>query len=114
MKGLTLRQIFKKTSVGESDDIKQLQFKKIMTSICEEANAYVQETSIDKFMLEVSSRENNSVSFTELARLYNSHFNIMEDDDKQFMPFYIEKLTQHIVKIAIQKKTLNFTLENHF
>jgi len=65
-------------------------------------------------MLEIASKENNSVSFSELARLFNQYFNIREDDEKQFIPFYLEKLTNHIVKIAIMKRSIGFSLESHF
>ena len=85
-----------------------------MTQICYDTQTHIQESAIDRFMHEVASKDNNSVSFSELAKLFNQHFNIRDDDEKQFMPFYIEKLTNHIVKIASLKKSLGFTLETHF
>lgn len=43
-------------------------------------------------MLELSAKESNAVSFTELNKLFNSHFNLKDDDERLFMGFYIEKL----------------------
>ena len=74
----------------------------------------IQEAAIHKFMLELTSKDSNSVSFTELVKLFNSHFNLRDDDERQFMPFYIDKLQWYIVKVAIDKKNTGYKLEDHF
>ena len=92
IKGKTLREIFNKTKVGDSDLINQYQFTRTINDISKETKILIQESSIFNFMLELSSKETNTVSFTELNKLFNTHFNLKDDDERLFMSFYIDKL----------------------
>ena len=110
----SLRQVFNKNKVGDSDMIDQFTFSKIIDKMAKETGNVIDEGSIHKFKLELITNSQNAVSFSEMLKIYNQFFNIEDDDEKQFIPFYIEKLLQHIALTAIDKKAYGFQIEQNF
>ena len=79
--GKSLREIFKKTKVGDSDGISKFEFSRLMTEV---SNEQVDATSLDRLTAELdASGNNNEVSFTELLRIYNEKFQIRGDAFEQ-------------------------------
>lgn len=109
--GKSLREIFKKTKVGETDEIPKFDFSKIMTEI---SNQQIDTNSIDSLTQELDVEGNNMVSFTELMKRYNEEFNIRADPfESKFNQKHIESVYWHIAKVVAAKKG-KMTLEQHF
>ncbi|TNV88020.1 hypothetical protein FGO68_gene1522 [Halteria grandinella] len=138
VQGQSLRQVFGKSKVGESDVIHQYQFTKIMSTIVQHAvksgtfqSSEFDDISLSLFINEISTRakddlaatmnlsktikidNSKQVSFTELQILYNATFNFNESDSDSLIPLQIEQLIAHIARVTLDNQRNNFDLKQH-
>jgi len=57
-----------------------------MSEINERTGKEILETHIHKFIIELATQNSNQVSFLELKKLFNSYYNIRDDDELLYVP----------------------------
>jgi len=93
--------MFKKTQFNDSDDIPQLEFKKILAELIDG----IDDDSSSRLSVLLDVKGNNHVSFTELMKLYNRKFGIHQDPyEKKFKEKAVQSLYWHIATEVLDSK----------
>lgn len=128
VQGQSLRQVFGKSKVGESDVIHQYQFTKVMNTIVSHAaksgmfhQAELDDVSLSLFINEISVAvakgdlgatmnfsktikldNSKQVSFTSLQILYNATFNFTDSESDSLVPMQVDQLIAYIAKTTLE------------